>query len=85
MAIAWPLYAVGRGPEVQPVEALQVHELGGVGGGVEVAPPCGLAPSRRVAVAWVSAACGAFAFEDEVGCEASGLGLPDDGWRWAQS
>ncbi len=21
--------------------------------------------------------------EDEVGCEAGGLGLPDDGWRWA--
>jgi hypothetical protein len=38
---------------------------------------CSIAPGRgRVG-------CGAFAFEDEVGCEAGGLGLPDDGWRWA--
>ena len=47
-------------------DALQVYEAWGVSGGVEVAAPGALAPSFWIAVASITAAGGAFAFEDEI-------------------
>src|SRR5271166_816301 len=46
--------------------ALQVHEARRMGGGIEITPPCGLVPARRVTVARITAACCAFAIEDEI-------------------
>ena len=47
-------------------DALQVDEARRVGGGMEIAPPCGPAPARRITVARIAAACRAFAIEDEI-------------------
>ena len=54
---------------------LQVYEAWRVGCGVEIAAPRAIVPSRWIAVAWIAAAGGAFAFEDEVDPAKVGRGV----------
>jgi hypothetical protein len=51
------------------------NRLGGVSCRVEVAAPGRLAPSFWISVAWIAAAGGAFAFEDEVDPAKVGSGV----------
>ena len=46
-----------------------------MGRGIEIAPPCGLAPAGRIAFARISAAGRAFAIENEIDGEAIRLSL----------
>ncbi len=50
-----------------------------MGGGIEIAPPCGPAPARRIAVARIPAACRAFAIEDEIDGKAIRLSFQEHG------
>src|SRR5208283_4769608 len=59
--------------------ALQIHEARRMDGGVEIAPPCGLVPARRVTVARVAAARRALAIEDEIDGKAIRLGFQEHG------
>jgi hypothetical protein len=61
-------------------ESLQVYEARRVGRRVEIATPRALAPSFWIAVAWIAAAGGAFAFEDEVDPAKVGRGCKAGGW-----
>jgi hypothetical protein len=58
-----------------PEDALQVQQARCVSCRVEVAAPGRLAPSFWISVAWIAAAGGAFAFEDEVDPAKVGSGV----------
>src|SRR5271165_1031158 len=65
--------------DVRSENALQIDEARRVGGGIEIAPPCGPAPARRITVARIAAACRALAIEDEIDGQAIRLSFEAHG------
>jgi hypothetical protein len=66
-------------------DSLQVYEAWRVGSRVEVAAPRALAPSIWIAVAWIAAAGGAFAIEDEVDSAKVGCGFRRERGEWSSA
>ena len=68
-----------RARDSSGVDALQVHEARRMGGGIEITPPCGPAPARRVTGARIPAAGRALAIEDEIDGKAIRLSFQEHG------
>jgi len=64
---------------VESEDALQVDDARRMGGGIEIAPPCGPAPARRITVPRIAAACCALAIEDEIDGQAIRLSFEAHG------
>src|SRR5271157_5756006 len=65
--------------DVRSENALQIDEARRMGGGIEIAPPCGPAPARRITVPRIAAACCALAIEDEIDGQAIRLSFEAHG------